>query len=192
MIPNPSEKEVDKYLYKWEHLDEHYICQESSLNKLILNDYKDNTDLNEILIKCCVINDFYSTNIFYIYPVAKKIFDLKIDKRLKEGDPTLVNEIATIDVANKTRYFYSFASKYCSHHNNMEYPIYDSFVEKMLWHFEKQDHFYGFKRDELKDYVIFKNVLIAFKKYYHIDGYNLRDIDKYLWLAGKDYFPKKY
>ena len=44
----------------------------------------------------------------------------------------------------------------------------------------------------LKDYVKFKNILIEFKKFYDIDEYNLRDIDKYLWIAGKEYFPKKY
>jgi len=35
-------------------------------------------------------------------------------------------------------------------------------------------------------------VLKDFKKFYDIDEFNLRDIDKYLWIAGKEYFPKKY
>ena len=47
-------------------------------------------------------------------------------------------------------------------------------------------------KEDLKDYVKFKNILIQFKKFYNIDEYNLRDIDKYLWIAGKEYFPKKY
>ena len=155
-------------------------------------DYKNNNDLNEILIKCSCLNDFYSTNIFLIYPVAKNIFDLKIDNRLQQGDPSLVNDIARVVISGKEKTFYSFASKYCSHHNNIEFPIYDYFVDKMLVYFQKKDKFSNFKKEDLKDYVKFKNVLIDFKKFYDIDDFNLRDIDKYLWIAGKEYFPKKY
>lgn len=28
--------------------------------------------------------------------------------------------------------FYSFASKYCSHHNPLDYPIYDIYVDEVL------------------------------------------------------------
>ena len=191
-IPTPNKKIMEEYLNKWDNLEEHYVWQESSLDKLFHKDYKYNTDLNEILIKCSCLNDFYSTNIFSIYPIAKKIFELNIDKRLKEGDPTLVNDIAHITINDKEKYFYSFASKYCSHHNNIEFPIYDYFVDRMLMYFKKKDKFSSFTQADLKDYVKFKKILIEFKKYYNIDEYNLRDIDKYLWIAGKEYFPKKY
>ena len=50
-IQNPNKKVIKEYLYKWDHLEEHYIWQESSLDKLFHEDYKYNTDLNEILIK---------------------------------------------------------------------------------------------------------------------------------------------
>ena len=191
-IPKPNKKIINDYLIKWDNLDDHYIWQESSLDKLFHKDYKKNTDLNEILIKCSCLNDFYSTNIFLIYPVAKNIFDLNIDKRLKNGDASLVNDIAHVTINGKEKTFYSFASKYCSHHNAIEFPIYDYFVDKMLMHFQKKDKFSNFKKDDLKDYVKFKNILIEFKKYYDIDEFNLRDIDKYLWIAGKEYFPKNY
>ena len=191
-IPRPDKKTIQEYLVKWDNLEDHYIWQESSLDKLFHKDYKNNTDLNEILIKCSCLNDFYSTNIFLIYPVAKNIFDLKIDNRLQQGDPSLVNDIARVVISGKEKTFYSFASKYCSHHNNIEFPIYDYFVDKMLVYFQKKDKFSNFKKEDLKDYVKFKNVLIDFKKFYDIDDFNLRDIDKYLWIAGKEYFPKKY
>lgn len=191
-IPKPNKKVIKEYLYKWDHLEEHYIWQESSLDKLFHEDYKYNTDLNEILIKCSCLNDFYSTNIFLIYPVAKKIFDLHIDKRLKDGDPSLVNDIADIEIAGKKKYFYSFASKFCSHHNALKFPIYDYFVETMLWHFQETDKFSNFKRKDLRDYTFFKKVLYDFQKFYDIEEFTLRDIDKYLWIAGKEYFPKNY
>ncbi len=190
-IPSPNKKIIEKYLVKWDNLEEHYIWQEKSLYKLFHEDYKNNTDLNEILIKCSCLNDFYSTNIFSIFSVAKNIYNLKIDKRLNDNDPSLVNDIAHVKINGVDKTFYSFASKYCSHHND-EFPIYDYFVDKMLVYFKNKDKFAKFKKDDLKDYVKFKNILIEFKKFYDIEEYSLRDIDKYLWIAGKEYFPKKY
>lgn len=190
-IPSPNKKIIEKYLVKWDNLEEHYIWQEKSLYKLFHEDYKNNTDLNEILIKCSCLNDFYSTNIFSIFNVAKNIFNLKIDKRLNDNDPSLVNDIAHVKINGVDKTFYSFASKYCSHHND-EFPIYDYFVDKMLVYFKNKDKFAKFKKDDLKDYVKFRNILIEFKKFYDIEEYSLRDIDKYLWIAGKEYFPKKY
>jgi hypothetical protein len=191
-IPRPNKKNIQEYLIKWDNLEEYYIWQESSLDKLFHETYKDNTDLKEILIKCSCLNDFYSTNIFLIYPVAKNIYNLKIDDRLNKGDSSLVNDIAHVTINGVEKTFYSFASKYCSHHNSINFPIYDYFVDKMLWYFQKKDKFSNFSKEDLKDYVKFKNIIMDFKKFYDIDEYNLRDIDKYLWIAGKKYFPKKY
>lgn len=190
-IPRPSKKEVDRYLKKWDSL-ENYVLQEDSLNKLFFKTYPKNDDINDILIKASSLNDFYSTNIFSIFPVAKHILKLDIDARLEKGDTTLVNDIAKLKINGVDKNFYSFATKYCSHHFPEVFPIYDSFVEKCLMYFYKKDKFCNFKKEELKDYTKFKNVLVCFKKYYGIDNYNLKDIDRYLWQLGKDYFPKKY
>lgn len=190
-IPRPSKKEVDRYLKKWDSL-ENYVLQEDSLNKLFFKTYPKNDDINDILIKASSLNDFYSTNIFSIFPVAKHILKLDIDTRLENGDTTLVNDIAKLKINGVEKNFYSFATKYCSHHFPEVFPIYDSFVEKCLMYFYKKDKFYNFKKEDLKDYTKFKNILIYFKKYYNIDNYNLKDIDRYLWQLGKDYFPKKY
>ena len=188
-IPNPSKDEVKKYLQKWDSLD-NYVLQESSLDKLFLKTYPNNTDINDILIKASSLNDFYSTNIFSIFSVAKHILELNIDERLKAGDETLVNDIAKIIIKNKN--FYSFASKYCSHHYPTEYPIYDNYVEKVLLYFKKRDKFDDFTKEDLKNYKTFKKILITFKNFYKIDEYDLKEIDKYIWQLGKEYFPKKY
>lgn len=190
-IPNPSKDEVKKYLQKWDSLD-NYVLQESSLDKLFLKTYPNNTDINDILIKASSLNDFYSTNIFSIFSVAKHILELNIDERLKAGDETLVNDIAKIIINNKNKNFYSFASKYCSHHYPTEYPIYDNNVEKVLLYFKKRDKFDDFTKEDLKNYKTFKKILITFKNFYKIDEYDLKEIDKYIWQLGKEYFPKKY
>lgn len=190
-VPNPSKGEVDQYLKLWDSL-ENYVLQEKSLDKLFFHTYPENKEIEDILIKASSLNDFYSTNIFSTFEVAKHILKLDIDKRLNEGDESLVDDIAKITIKGKEKHFYSFASKYCSHHKPLDFPIYDSYVEKVLMHFQKKDNFSNFKRIDLKDYRKFKSILIDFKKYYDIDEYNLKDIDRYLWQLGKEYFPNKY
>lgn len=190
-IPTPCKQEVEKYLKQWDSL-ENYVLQESALDKLFFKTYPKNKDINDILIKASSLNDFYSTNIFKIFPVAKHILKLNIDKRLKRGDTTLVNDIAKVNINGIDKNFYSFATKYCSHHYPKIFPIYDSHVEKCLLYFYNQDKFTQFTKEDLKDYTKFKEILISFRKYYNIDNYNLKDIDRYLWQLGKEYFPKKF
>jgi hypothetical protein len=62
-INKPSQTEVEKYLKLWDFL-ENYTLQESSLRKLFTKTYPLNNDLDDVLIKVCSLNDFYSTNIF--------------------------------------------------------------------------------------------------------------------------------
>ena len=182
-IPRPSVGEVEKYLEK---TLENYVLQENSLDKLFFNLIPENKQIEDVLIKCSTLNDFYSTNIFSIFPVAKHILDLDIDIRLQEGDLTLVNDIA--DVKELNRKFYSFASKYCSHHCPDKFPIYDRYVDRVLMHFKKVDKFAEFKKVDLKDYNKFNNVLGEFKVYYSLEKYSLKELDRYLWLLGKEYF----
>lgn len=189
--PTPDEKAVHVYLKEWKTL-ENYILQEKSLGLLFNKLCPDNTKIENVLLKVSALNDFYSTNIFDTFTVSKHILNCKIDADLKKGEINLVNKIAPVTISGKTRNFYSFASKYCSHHNPETYPIYDSYVEKMLMHFKKKDKFASFKKDDLKNYERFLGVIREFMKYYKLSLFSLREIDIYLWLAGKEYFPNKY
>ena len=128
IIP-PSPDEVQKYLLKWDNLG-NYVVQEEALDDLFMKTYPNNTDIKQVIIKVSALNDFYSTNIFKVYNVAKHIIDLNIDERLAINDVTLVNDIAKVQVSDdKFVNFYSFATKYCSRHKPTEYPIFDSFVD---------------------------------------------------------------
>ena len=190
-IPTPSKKEIEKYLSQWEEL-ENYKFQENVLSKLFGVTYPNNNLIEDILVKVSTLNDFYSTNIFACYEVAKRIKFLDIDKRLKQGDESLVNDIAKVIIKDKTKNFYSFATKYCSHHNPEEFPIYDSYVDDILKYFKKEDGFCEFSDKELKEYKVFKSTLRKFRKYYKLEAFSLKDIDKYLWQLGKEKFPKNY
>lgn len=187
----PTSKEIKKYLKKWNEL-ENYKLQERSINLLFTDLCPENKKIEPILLKASVLNDFYSTNIFDIFTLSKHILSCNIDKCLQNNSKDIVNKIAFVKIKNKKRNFYSFASKYCSHHKPNDYPIYDYFVEKMLMFFKKEDKFYRFKKEELREYTKFVEIINSFKSFYNLDNFSLREIDIYLWLAGKYYFPKKY
>ena len=190
-VPAPSIEQVDFYLEKWDGL-ENYHLQEDALHKLFFELCPKNTDVVDILLKASTLNDFYSTNIFSIYPVAKHIYNLDIDARLNAGDVTLVGDVQYVTIGDTLKNFYSFASKYCSHHNPLEYPIYDSYVDEVLRYFRNNDEFSDFQDVDLKDYIKFKRILNDFRTFYSLDKYDLKQIDQYVWQLGKDYFPKNY
>lgn len=190
-IPTPSVHEVEFYLEEWQRL-ENYSLQEAALDKLFFLMVPNNEDISDILLKASTLNDFYSTNIFSIFAVAKHILQLHIDERLRAGDYSLVDDIAHISIGGKERNFYSFATKYCSHHNPLVFPIYDSFVENILVHFSQLDGFAKFKRKELHSYPKFIEVLDSFQKFYGLTQFNKKQLDQYLWQLGKKFYPKKY
>ena len=164
-IIKPSQKEVEKYLKLWDSL-ENYTLQESSLRKLFTKTYPNNDDLDDVLIKVCSLNDFYSTNIFSPFTVAKHIVELQIDNSLAKKDLVIVNKIAKVKMnGGNVKNFYSFATKYCSHHKPKVYPIYDSYVDKMLVCFRNKDKFDNFSNKDLKIYEQFVNILENFRKF---------------------------
>ena len=194
MLPNdykPSQSEVEKYLSRWDSL-ENYVLQENALDKLFFTTYPKNDDIDDILIKVSALNDFYSTNIFSVFPVAKHILSLSIDEAIKNADESIVNKIALVNMNGKVINFYSFATKYCSHHFPNDYPIYDTYVEKVLVTLNKRDRFSKFRKVDLKDFSIFKSVVIDFRSFYNLNGYSLKDIDRYIWQLGKEYYPNNY
>ena len=189
--PTPTKKIVNDYLKTWKTL-ENYTLQEKSLSLLFNELCPGNTIIENVLLKVSALNDFYSTNIYDTYTVAKHILSCDIDSDLEKGDLGLVNKIALVEISGKKKNFYSFASKYCSHHKPEIYPIYDSYVVKMLMHFKKKDKFCRFKKDDLKTYKEFLRVIIAFQTFYGLNDFSLRQIDIYLWMVGKEFFPNKY
>lgn len=188
----PSASEVEKYLRAWND-SETYRLQESALNKLFLELAPQNDRIENILIKAATLNDFYSANIFSIYPVARHILSLDIDKRLQAHDLSLVSDISYVTFPNgKTKKLYSFATKYCSHHKPDVYPIYDDYINKILRYYRDIDGFSTFTSEMLLDYRSFHAVLHDFQRFYKLESYTVKEIDQYLWQLGKANFPKKY
>jgi len=185
----PTVALTKSYLTKWETLDKFKI-QEDALTLLFQTFCPHHDNIVHVLLKVSALNDFYSTNIYNTHAVAKHIVALKVDQRIAAGDHTVVNKIAAVSIGDKVRNCYSFASKYCNHHNPEPFPIYDAYVEKMLLHFQKEKEFATFCNADLKQYQRFVGIIQDFRKHYLLEQFSLRQIDIYLWLAGKEAFGK--
>lgn len=148
-----------------------------------------NVRLEHILFKVLGLNSLYSTGIIAVRPIAKHILNLDIDARLAQGAPELVNEIARTPVDDgKIRRNYSFATKYCSWHMPEAYPIFDSVVGKLISEYQRMDRFadYVWQR-ELTDYGTFRRAVEAFRDRYGLAEFSFKELDKFLWLYGKEF-----
>ena len=194
-LQKPSNELVEKYVDIF-NKDERYFPADQAIIKLF-NAFPENKKLEDVLLKISVINDLYSTNIFGTFKMANHILKLKIDAGLKKGDPLIVHKIALghgikSKKTNKEINFYSFATKYCNWHNTDCYAIYDSFVEKVLIAYMQKDSFSKFTKLELKDFKRFKSIINDFSRFYGLSNQNLKMIDKFLWIYGKEKFPANY
>jgi len=213
-IPTPCPQEVEKYLKFW-HGDrmKHYQDQEACIGELFRSTCAEkracpHDSLEMILTKTLMLNSFYSTKLNAPLHVAKHVekikdFYVRISHAESKPDYDLVDEIARggdILIDNnqdygKPRNCFSFATKYCHHHKPDAFRIYDSFVAIVLRYFQAHHTFYpeDFSGEKLKkSYHLFHRVWDAFKNHelYGISQFKNWELDKYLWLLGKEYFPR--
>ena len=151
-----------------------------------------NIDFGEVVVKTKVLNILYSTQIRAVNKVAKHICSLEIDTELKAGKVEIVDQIANVQLEDKTIHFVSFASKYCNWHNPMAYPIYDGNVEACLWHYKKQGGCFAdalvergiaFSRDGY-DFAEFVRIVNAFRDGCKLTPFTYKQLDKLLWSLG--------
>lgn len=162
----------------------------------VLNAFPLHNDLNTIAMKIAVIDVTNSTHLsqykskLSLYDLAKVILEIPdIDKRLKKGDPTLVNIIAkNIGTIN----MFSFASKYCTYHNvevygRDDYSIFDGIVKNTLPQYIPGLTAYRIDRWRVNfEYELFnecvgnlldeENINIPFRR---------RKFDHFLWYANR-------
>lgn len=184
----PCPDEVIKYKRKLESNIEG-MSIENSLHKLFTQQYPNNERIEDVLIKCAALNEFYSTNIFKIYNVARHYVSVHIDERLEKKDIDLVDDLAVVPVNGGVKHFYSFATKYCSFHQPDYYPIFDSYIYRLLTYFKKHNKKFCFKSSDVySKYGAFKDAIDNFIKAYHLQDFSYKDIDIYLWQLGKEVF----
>ena len=110
----------------------------------------------------------------------------RIENKIKDGNVDVVEQIARCGGEK----WFAFATKYCSFVNPGEYPIYDSLVTKPLVEFNKQNTFTDEKLDFERirqecNYGKYKGIVTAFRDKY-CEGREYKDIDKFLWIVGKN------
>ncbi|MGL5685560.1 MAG: hypothetical protein ACRCXQ_07195 [Vagococcus fluvialis] len=182
----PCLNNVNNYLSDKNSQDfKDYYATIQSMKKLFSEDLKNNDNIEDILIKVSCVNQLYSTNIKYLHSVARHILGIEnIDKRLSEGDLTLIDDIAYVKInEDKHIRFYSFATKYCHLHSNDKYSIYDSYVSKVLCYFNEQDKFIDEKLtdDKLRKYEFFDKVIEKFSESFGLkEKFSRQEIDRYL------------
>ena len=195
-LPKPSINQKEYYHSLWNSpAYEAYRIQENVL-KQIWQKYPDNKNLKEIEVKVKTLNLYYSTNVIATNKVAKSIHSIKrLDKCLEDGNLSVVKKIAHLSLADeKQRNFYSFATKYCSFHNPKKYPIYDFYVQDLLYRYQKQENFYPGKitRNSITNYLKYdeyKNIIDCFISYFDLHC-SYKELDMYLWTMGRTKFPR--
>ena len=182
-LPIPTPELIELYNEKWKKLDK-YPEQEEILTDLFSN--KNNSDFKLVLTKTIFLNEFYSTYLDDVVRMANRIIDLKIDKKLNDNDISLVDDIA--HTPSEMKNAYSFASKYCSWHKPNTYPILDSYAKGILYKMNKEFGFMPqFTRQKISSsYPFYCNVYENFIQYFNLQNFTLKQIDRFLWLFGKE------
>ena len=189
---SPCKEAILHYLEK--RKDTSYSKVDIALNHLFSQHDENYLNESDVFLKCAVLNAYYGTRIINIYAVAeyysKIIQENHLAEQLSKGSLDVVEKLRKVTMGNegKEMDFYSFATKFCSFSNPDAYPIYDKFVDMMLWELQNRDHFSSFNRKELRYYPTFVRVINDLKRFYKLDQATYRQIDNMLWLAGNETF----
>lgn len=202
LIPPPivlSVSEAKKWFALWNTLP-NYSAQEIALLNLFgpTSPYRANNNLINTQIKVSVLNDFYSTSLKSSFLMAEHISHIPFcDKKLAAGNISLVDDIRKLNITfangvSKTFDYYSFATKYCCMHEPSKYPIFDSFVAKLIIYLSRHTSIpFNFKyQTKLKDYSVFKEQIDIIIKHFNLQSLTYREVDHYLWLIAKRCFAK--
>lgn len=153
--------------------------------RLAFDQWPQNTNAEQVLMKVVVLNRLYSTSIYNVYPVRDHILRLDMDVRLQAGDTSLVDALATVRFGRKVRYLLSFASKYCAWHQPSHFQMIDSYIEWILWQYQQTYRFAQFRRYELRDYPRFLQLVEQFRLHFGLDKFSRKEIDKFLWIEAQ-------
>ncbi len=134
-----------------------------------------------VIVKAATLNHLYSTRVFALQELAQHI-----ESVMKEpwDDPVeLITRLATPTRATDKgpRHYWSFAAKFTHFFVDGErFPIYDSYNEAML------RYHLGPEAIPKGDNPInaFVGNLQRFQHLWQLNGFSLRELDRYLWLAG--------
>jgi hypothetical protein len=136
-------------------------------------------------VKAITINALYYARVLDMdtqpLSIHLKTID-ELDTRLGQGTPDVVDAIWKSQ--GTRRKYLSFATKFCSWHNQEAYAIYDLNIWEALVAYRAKDERFAFRNSECNDYAGFLAIVRRFRKSYGLEDYSLKSIDKLLWRVG--------
>lgn len=202
--------EVTKYRVEEcnEYWKKEYFLKPEKILERLFQEYG-NEDFDEVFIKCTMLNSVYNTNLYnseiielskWIVKNAGKVDKVLTKNQLIEEDLRIVDEMTKYqdnmknDMNRRKNNPFSFTSKYFSFSRPNDFPIYDSFVEKMLWIYQKNGVISKYNRSDLTSktkkesrYVFFKDRIDELMKQSKVTNLSYKDLDHFLWFQGKRY-----
>lgn len=152
--------------------------------RTLLTAFPHNREFTHVHLKVIAISQLYRARVLNIdaEPLAQYITSLDLDNLLAAGSPKVVGLIH--DCTTTRLKSYSFATKFCSWHNQAAYSLWDYNVDEALWAYKSKDKFAKFKRKELLDYARLVEIVKEFRDFYGLQRHSLKNIDKFLWRVG--------
>jgi hypothetical protein len=173
------DKEIAAFDYDGEtSLAELTICE-------LISTYPNNQDISHVLLKVIAVNVLYHSRVLDIdlQPLSRHIHSVNgLDAQLKQGVSGVVDAIWKSQ--GTKRHYFSFATKFCSWHNQDAYAIYDRNVWEALVAYRRRNDGFAFRNSECDDYPGFLETVMRFRRSYGIETYSLKSIDKFLWKVG--------
>lgn len=203
VLPTPDL--IDK---KIKEFDNNEQPNEKAL-ELLFNTFKSNTDEKEILLKVVTLNNRYSAgltdnvlnkekcDIYEKENKSKPTNVIVMTKHISEIESEyhcFSKEVDPIFIVNKLRHIegykeaYSFATKYVAWtFRDKNIPIVDGYVKKLLYSINKEECFYEkLTWNKFDDYLTYCEIYKSFVEHFKLEKYSYKQIDKYLWLYGKE------
>lgn len=165
---NKFEIALKKYLDIFANQEMYFLNDIKNLE--LFQKYPLNTNADDIRIKLSAINDTGISQNTLMEDTIDHILSLKMDIRIKQGDLSVVEDLAHITSNGKIFYLLHFASVYCNFHRPDIYPIYS------------EQHLDFYKR-----YIKENNLPLDLDKIntYDVFAKALNDLVRQLGLAGK-------
>lgn len=178
-----------------EILKEYSLIEGDELNQKLLKlfqEFSDDTNKFDVLIKVASLNKIYSTAITNINPIVEKINETSKKSELKNNADFVdfVDKLSLVNWKNEKgeefkRNNLSFASKYTHFKSNFITPIYDSYIWIVIKGYLGQYNHEKISFTNPKNYKEFHLTFTKFKNVFNLENYSNYEIDKFLWTYGR-------
>ena len=180
---NPISEIIEEYFDIFRGQGGYFVEDNRALNYFQINPM--NHDLQDVLLKVREIRDVELISNEAEDAMVEHIVNLNIDGDLELTDNKLVMDIARMDFRGETRFFYSFATRYCCYHHPELYPIYDFLIEQFLKLYYKRTNGVVIEDHQLFHYTSFRHLMREYLDAFHLPLNSYWELDKFIWAYGK-------